>query len=188
MKQTDEQKQIGISITMSHALRHNPAQYEFEVDEYGFVDINLFLKGLQMHGGIKCKDITFKEIEEIVKADSKGRYEIKDNKIRALGGHNKNIGKKIIKTITIPPNILYHGTTIESAKIILNEGLKGMQRQNANLSVDIETANIVGKRRTENPVILIADCKKAYEDGIIFYLESNGIYSVEFLPAKYLKS
>lgn len=185
MEQT--KKQINISVTMCHALRHDPKQYGLEIDEYGFVDINLLLEGLKKCGGKKCKDLTMQELEDIVRTCPKQRYEIKGDKIRAQGGHNKNIGKTIIKTIAIPPDIMYHGTTMESACIILQEGLKGMDRQNANLSIDIETAEIVGKRRAKKPTILIVDCKRAYNDKIKFYLESNGIYSVEFMPAKYIK-
>lgn len=183
MSQTN--KQISISTTMSHALRHEPQKYELEVDEYGFINIDLFLNGLKKHGGKRCRDITMEQIVDIVNTDTKGRYEIKDNNIRALGGHNKKIGKKIIKTLAIPLDIMYHGTTHDSAITILTDGLKGMERQNANLSIDIETAKTVGRRRSDNPIILVADCKKAYEDGIEFFIESNGIYSVEYLPSKY---
>ena len=113
---------------MSYALRHNPKQYGLELDEYGAVDINVFLKALKEKEK-KCKDLTIQEIEDIVKTCPKQRYIIEDGKIRARGGHNKDLGFRVKKEVVTPPGILYHGTSPESAKTILKEGLKPMGRQ-----------------------------------------------------------
>lgn len=193
-KQTSEQ--IDISTTMSYALRHNPKQYGLELDEYGAVDINIFLKTLKEKEK-KCKDLTMQEIEDIVKTCPKQRYIIEDGKIRARGGHNKNLGFRVKKEVVTPPDILYHGTNPNTVYTILKEGLKPMERQNSNMSADIETAINVGKRKckkNEDPVVLVIDAKQVLEDNkkladkdkIEFYLEAINTYSVISLPAKYI--
>jgi putative RNA 2'-phosphotransferase len=181
-----EKKELEISKTMSYALRHNPQQYNLELDKNGAVDLNTFLEALKLKEK-KCKDLTIEQIENIVKNCPKQRYIIEDGKIRARGGHNANLGFRVNKEIVIPSDILYHGTSPESVYAILKEGLKPMQRQNANMSADIETAINVGKRKCKEPVILIIDAKQAYQDGIEFYLEAVNTYSVIAMPAKYIK-
>jgi putative RNA 2'-phosphotransferase len=193
-KQTKKQEEI--SKTMSYALRHNPQQYELELDEYGAVDINIFLNALKKKEK-KCKNLTIQEIEDIVKTCPKQRYIIEDGKIRARGGHNKNLGFRIKKEVVTPPDILYHGTSSDSVFAILKEGLKPMGRQNSNMSADIETAINVGRRKCkkhEEPVILVIDVKQVLkdneglkdEDKIEFYLEAVNTYSVIAMPAKYI--
>jgi len=177
---------IKISITMTYVLRHHPEEFGIKLDEYGLTDINGFLEAMRKYDA-RSKELAMDNLLEIVATCPKQRYHIIDGKIGAQGGHNKRLGIKIIKPIAIPPDILYHGTTPEASKIIRGDGIRGMDRQGANLSIDTETAIIVGKRRCKVPVVLIVDCKKAYKDGIIFYREGNGIYSVEFMPAKYIK-
>ena len=180
-------KQINISKTMSYALRHKPKQFDLELDEYGFVDINIFLSNLKKYDK-KCKDLTMDELKEIVKTCPKQRYEIKDGKIRAKGGHSKKIGVKIKGKAVVPPDILYHGTTPEAAELILKQGILSMERQRVDMSEDIETAVVVGKRRCNNPVIFEVNAKQAYLDGMEFYLESIKTYSVEScMPVKYIK-
>ena len=181
------QKQINISKTMSYALRHNPQKFKLVLDDYGFTDINVFLTNLQKYDK-KCKDLTMEELKEIVRTCPKQRYEIKDGQIRAKGGYSKNIGKNIKGIPVVPPDILYHGTTPENVDSILEKGILSMQRQRVDMSEDIETAIVVGKRRCTNPVVFEVNAKQAYLDGMEFYLESIKTYSVkDCMPSKYIK-
>jgi len=62
-----------------------------------------------------------------------------------------------------------------------------MDRQYVHLSETKDMAVLVGKRRDNDPVILVIDSKKAYEDGIKFYKELNGVWLSDFIDSKYLK-
>lgn len=173
---------VEVSKMMSYALRHGAKTLNLEIDTYGFIDINVLINTLNKNK--KINNVTRLDIERIVKEDNKQRYEIVDDKIRAFYGHNKN--QQIDKLPSEPPEILYHGTTQENLKSIFNEGLKPMQRQYVHYSIDIETATIVGKRYTHEPVILIIKAKEAFNDGIKFFKEPNGVYQSESLPSKYI--
>ncbi len=184
-KQTNKQK--NISTTISYALRHNPKQFGLEMNEYGFVDADALVEGLRAHDK-KCKDFTMDELKEIVRTCPKQRYEMINGRIRAKGGHNKGLGIKIIGQPVKPPDILYHGTTPTAAATILKEGILSMERQRVDMSEDIETAIVVGKRRCKEPVVFEVNAKQAYEDGMIFYSESIKTYSVDdHMPVKYIK-
>lgn len=174
---------MNLSKTMSYALRHNPQEFNLILDKQGWTNINSLLEGIRNNSD-KYSTITIDNISKIVSEDKKKRYEINGDKIRAVYGHS--ISKKIEKQVSKPPKILYHGTTPEFYNKIKDEGLKHMQRQYVHLSLDIDTAIIVAKRRTNTPVLLSVDCEKASNNGINFYKESTGIWLSDDIPSKYL--
>ena len=92
----------------------------------------------------------------------------------------------ISKEKVVPPDILYHGTTHKALDSILSTGLKPMNRQYVHLSVDTDTAVQVGKRRDNDPVILVIDAKNASNNGILFYKGNDKVILSDFIPSKYI--
>lgn len=176
-------KYIKLSKTMAHALRHAPKNYGLILDEKGWTDVEKLIKGLKNHSK-RFKDVTVHDLQKVIKESSKKRFEIKNGKIRATYGHS--LPSKIRKKPGIPPEILYHGTTLKATKSILESGLKPMGRQYVHLSLDKKSAYEVGLRRTRKPVILKILAKKAYKNNINFYREKNGIWLSDFIPAKFI--
>lgn len=93
---------------LAYILRHNPNELKIKLDSEGFVDIDILTFAIN---GKKIfhEEIKNKGIEIAVKNDNKGKFEIKNNKVRALYGHS-------ILEITntnkiVSPNYLYHRTT-----------------------------------------------------------------------------
>ncbi len=62
-----------------------------------------------------------------------------------------------------------------------------MNRQYVYLSVDTDIANLAGKRRDDNPVILIIDAITAFSNGIKFYIGNDKVWLCDKMPAKYIK-
>jgi putative RNA 2'-phosphotransferase len=60
-----------------------------------------------------------------------------------------------------------------------------MNRQYLHISVDKETAEVVGKRKKGELVIIKIKAKEAYINGIQFYEEENGIWLANQIPSKY---
>lgn len=179
----DKKRETELSKTISYALRHRPEEFNIVLDSEGFTNINALIENIKKHSK-KWLEVTLEDMKEIVEKDEKGRYEIKGDQIRAVYGHS--VKGKIDKVTVTPPEILYHGTTPESAKKILEQGLKSMSRQYVHLSKDLDTAIMVAKRRTKTPVVLTVLSEKAYKDGFSFYYESNGIYLSDSIPGKYI--
>ena len=175
---------IKLSKEISYTLRHHPEEYELELDNLGFVEINQLLDSLNFSNEYERK-ITKEDFEYIITHSDKQRHEIKDNKIRALYGHS--VSNKIEKVKCIPPDVLYHGTANRFLDSILDKGLLPMNRQYVHLSIDINTATLVGKRRDNNPIILKIDAKSAYNDGIAFYKGNDKVYLCDQLPAQYIE-
>lgn len=63
-----------------------------------------------------------------------------------------------------------------------------MQRQYVHLSVDRLTALDVAKRWNGEISILEVKAKVAFDDGVDFYKEQNGIWLAELIPNKYLRA
>lgn len=169
---------------MSYALRHNPDKYHIKLDEYGYTDLNTFIKALnQVHRFEPA--LTKADIERVITNSSKHRFEIKNNRICALYGHS--VPGIIKHQVTTPPAILYHGTAHHSLKSIERLGLLPMQRQFVHLSTDIPMAKQVGSRHDPHPVILQIDAQAASRDGISFYIGNDEVWLCDELPFKYIQ-
>jgi putative RNA 2'-phosphotransferase len=69
---------------------------------------------------------------------------------------------------------------------ILEHGLNKQDRHHVHLSSNIETAEIVGKRKGK-PVIFKILSKEMFEDGYKFYLSENNVWLTDNVPVKYLE-
>lgn len=171
---------IQLSKIVSHALRHEPQFYDLNLDNQGWVKlfdlvIALNSKGIQ---------VDEKDIYEMVELSEKKRHQILNGKIRAYYGHSTE--NKILKESTEPPEFLYHGTTQNNLDSIVEIGLLPMERQYVHLSVDENTAAIVGSRKKGKVVVLKIRAKEAYLRSIKFYKEENGIWLSDPIPSKYI--
>ncbi|QRG65151.1 RNA 2'-phosphotransferase [Brevibacillus choshinensis] len=106
------------------------------------------------------------------------------SQIRALYGHS--VPQKIVKTTGIPPSILYHGTSRDSIKRIIAEGILPMGRQYVHLSVDREMAMQVGKRKDRKPVLLQVNAEKASIEGIAFYQGNHAVWLADRVPSTFI--
>lgn len=173
-----------LSKEVSYALRHAPWEYELELDSEGFVSVEQLINAINERNNYD-RLINFSDLEYIIKNSDKKRHEIQDDKIRALYGHS--IPMLISKDEIVPPDVLYHGTTHRALDSILCAGLKPMGRQYVHLSIDTDTAIQVGKRRDNDPVILVIDAHKAYADGISFYKGNDKVVLADYVSAQYIR-
>lgn len=174
---------VELSKEISYALRHAPWEYELELDEQGFVPIAQLLHALNESGAYEC-EVTQADLEQIIATSDKKRHEIVGDKIRALYGHT--IPQVIKKEPGFPPAILYHGTIHKTLPQILEDGLKPMQRQYVHLSIDVDSATRVGKRRDGNPVILKIDAEAAQKASIQFYIGNDKVWLCDRVPKEYI--
>ncbi len=174
--------EISISKTLSYILRHHPEKFDIQLDTEGYANIQDILTILNKK--YKNIDITREYIEHINEVSDKRRFEIKENKIRAIYGHSIEAKIEVFEVLN-PPNILFHGTSEKAYLSIKKEGIKKESRQYVHLSGDIDTAINVGKRRTRNPIILSIDVENAKIAGIKFY-KSGEIYLTNYIPPEFI--
>jgi putative RNA 2'-phosphotransferase len=167
-----------VSRYMSYLLRHNSEN--LKMDEYGFVDVNELLE--KLHGRFH---IDRRFMVEVVEKSQRKRFEIMDNKIRALYGHTISVKSQLEEDTVV--EVLYHGTTPDAASEILKEGLKPMERRWVHLSPTMVTAVEVGLRRTKRPIVLEIDAKSARENSLRFYKATDKVYVSGPIPARYIR-
>lgn len=171
-----------LSKVVSYALRHAPWEYELEMDDEGWVPVQQLLDAL--HKDNKWAKVSKEDICSMIAMSEKKRHEISSGKIRAFYGHS--IPMHIVKGKKTPPDILYHGTARRFMSNIKSDGLLPQGRQYVHLSRDICTAQSVGLRHDNKPCILQIDTKRAWEEGILFYLGNEKVWLADIVPSKYI--
>ncbi len=174
-----------LSRMLALILRHKPETAGIELDERGAIDLNELADALAEMSGWEF--IGREHILDMVETVGQRRFAIdfEANTIRARYGHSM---KRVIKYDPAePPEKLYHGSEYDVAEDILIDGLQPMGRQYVHLSVSERVAFDIGRRRTDDPAILVIDAKAAHEDGLLFYPATEEIWLTEDVPTKYIK-
>jgi putative RNA 2'-phosphotransferase len=170
---------IKASKFLSFILRHQPHNYGLSLDKHGLADFDSVCKILKdRFPGMDAEDIKL-----IVEKDAKKRFQIKEGKIRACYGHSVEV--EPLEQPKEVADVLYHGTSPKSLDSILREGIKPGRRKFVHLSLTVEEAWRVGKRKALKPSILIIDSKKAKKEGLLFWKEEN-IYLAKEVPPQYI--
>jgi len=161
---------------LSKVLRHDPASAGVTLTAAGWTPISAILSALHLRK---------EELDQIVSENNKNRFEYSEDgcHIRARQGHS--IAVDLGYQEVIPPEILYHGTSKQNIPIIKIQGLKKMQRHHVHMSLDVQTAEIVAKRRS-SPRLLVIDSRAMSRDGIKFYLTGNGVWLTDYVDPKYI--
>jgi len=178
----DEKTNIRYSKYLSTVLRHNPKMLGIELDQNGWVDIDILIEKMNQKGFI----IDLNILTNIIETNSKKRFAFNENrsKIRASQGHTIQVELNLIEKL--PPQYLYHGTGQQSISGIFSRGIEKRKRQYVHLSSTIETALIVGKRHGV-PNILQVAAMDMNKEGYSFYLSENNIWLVDFVPPKFIR-
>lgn len=176
-----EKENTRISKFLSLVLRHQPQTIGIQLDENGWVPVDILLKQLVTHGHNVSKEI----LDHVVVTNSKKRFAYNDDetKIRANQGHSFEVD--LSYTPQQPPAILYHGTAERSLDSIFKTGLEKRNRHHVHLSMDISTALTVGSRYGK-PVLLTVAAGEMYTDGYSFYVSDNNVWLTDHVPVKYL--
>jgi putative RNA 2'-phosphotransferase len=159
-----------------------PWKYNLVLDKEGWTSVNELLIALPLHHHSNrwLRHLKRQDLEEMIARSDKVRFELKDDKIRALYGHShyssSGLFTKIQKIASKPPDILYHGTSPSAVKNIMSEGLRPMNRQYVHLSTNEDIALQVGKRKTilkkeEQPIIITISAIEAYNTGVYDFIK-----------------
>jgi putative RNA 2'-phosphotransferase len=164
---------------ISGALRHFPQELGLQMDERGWINIDDLEKSIKS----KYPWAMRYHIDAMFDTDEKGRYERVGNKVRARYGHSVHIN------LDYPDSrhdMLFYGTSEEEADRILEIGLKPVNQHYVHLSKSIEEAVKVACIRTEHPVIISVDARKAKEKGIII-LDAGPVCLTTQVPPEFIR-
>ncbi|MEW5759493.1 MAG: RNA 2'-phosphotransferase [Candidatus Thermoplasmatota archaeon] len=177
----DEVDKLG--RLMAGVLRHFPGRFGLKMDSHGWVSIADFVDTIR-RARKEFHWLRNFHIKAIVETDSKGRYQIEMDKVRATYGHSIDVDLDL-PTDDIPSS-LYYPATSEECEILLETGLKPSDRKFVHLSKTKEDAVIAGSQRSEKPIILHVNAEEARKDGIIIKRAGKTVYLAEHIPPKFL--
>ncbi|MBN1259064.1 MAG: RNA 2'-phosphotransferase [Anaerolineae bacterium] len=175
-------RQRKLSKFLSLLLRHRPARFPIQLDAEGYASLAEIIHIL--HGLPNFRWASRADVEAVVEAPGRRRFEIAGGQIRALYGHT---AFRPDYTPVTPPALLYHGTAPEHLDAIRREGLRPMERRYVHLAATPATAHSIAIRHTTTPVILTIDAEQAHANGIAFYHPTDEIYLCAQLPPDYLE-
>lgn len=165
---------------ISLILRHKPETIGIALDEHGWANVEELIEGVS-----KTHPLDMAGLERIVAEDEKQRYSFNEDKtlIRANQGHSIPVDVELEEVV--PPEVLYHGTGEKYVASIDAQGLIPKSRLYVHISLDKETARIVGARHGK-PVIYEVKSGEMHRDGFKFYRSANGVWLTKEVPVKYL--
>ncbi len=173
---------VRTSKFLSLVLRHRPETIGLSLGEGGWVAIDDLLTAMSKHQRALSRD----QLADVVENNSKKRFALDDagTHIRAVQGHSKAVD--LGYEAEVPPDNLYHGTVERFLTSILEEGLSPGSRLHVHLSLDVKTAEAVGRRRGK-PVVLTVDSGGMHVKGHRFYRADNGVWLTESVPPAFLR-
>ena len=161
-------------------LRHFPDRYGLEMEPQGWVSLPAIVRAIsQKHPAYHW--LRTMHLVAIAETDAKGRYEVRDEKVRATYGHTVDV-ELDLPTENIP-DLLFFPVTAEEAAIVLEVGLKPSDRKKVHLSKTAEDARAAGSVRTPEPVILAIDTRKARGAGLVIMRAGKTVFLVDQVPA-----
>jgi putative RNA 2'-phosphotransferase len=178
----DDKRLVKVSKYLSKHLRHEPERLGLELEAGGWVGVEELLAACAANHFALSRA----ELEAVVERSDKKRFAFDETgtRIRANQGHSVEVDLQL--EATEPPPVLYHGTPERNRAVILESGLKKMDRHHVHLSLDEPTARKVGERRGK-PIIFAVDAAAMRRDGHTFYRSANGVWLVDEVPPRYLR-
>ncbi len=177
----EKEKVEKLGRLISGILRHFPDKFGLNIDENGWVNFESLVRAVRR----RYKWVNKWIIKALIYSDEKKRYELNGDKIRARYGHSIDV--ELNDMPEAEEDVLYYGTSEEEAQRIIEIGIKPVNQTFVHLSSTIEKSEEVARLRTDNPIILEIDAKKARNDGIRIIKANDIIALAKEIPAKYIK-
>lgn len=169
---------------MTGILRHFPDRYQLAIDAHGWVSLPDMVRAVsRKHPAYHW--LRAQHLVAIAETDAKGRYEVRDERVRATYGHTLEV-ELDLPTENIPDR-LYFPVTPEEAGIVLEVGLRPSDRKKVHLSKTAADARAAGQVRTPSPVILEIDAEKARSTGIVIMQAGKTVFLADQIPAELLR-
>jgi putative RNA 2'-phosphotransferase len=169
-----------ITRSLAYMLRHQPEQFDLELDEFGWADLREVVRALNERLG---ESVAQDDVQEAVSSGDRQRYEIDRGMIRALYGHSIDVqpGEP-----SQPPELLYVGVSRQDAERAERFGLRPGRRRFLHLALTSEDALETAARSSEDVVLVKVHALDAWEEGISFY-DRKALFLSDPIPTHYLE-
>jgi putative RNA 2'-phosphotransferase len=171
-----------LSKFLALVLRHRATQFGLPLDDEGFVPLADLLELIHHETGLTFIDAA--AIASLTGSHKRQRFEIQGDKVRATYGHS--FSSPIHYPAFDPPEVLYVGMGKGAATRAKALGVTPEGRQYVHLTDDLEEAMEVGRRRGEEPDVVVIRAQDAVADGFVFHRPTEGLFLSGPIPPKYI--
>lgn len=179
-KNREEDRDVRLSKSLSHVLRHGASQMGFQMSTDGFLFVEDLLHHPQFHS------YSLDDVKRVVETNDKQRFKLQphpDNgrlQIRANQGHSLQVKDLELKPVlTGSPNCpaeAIHGSYLRNWTSIQQHGLSRMKRTHIHLAPGLpEEDGVISGMRKDCDLAIFIDVPKALSDGIQFFWSENGV-------------
>ncbi len=168
-----------ITRSLAYMLRHQPEEFDLELDDHGFAEVDDVVCALNERLGEPVRE---QDVVDALAAGDRARYEIQDGRIRALYGHSIAINPG---EPSEPPELLFIGLSATDAGRAARNGLQGGRRTFLHLAKTREDAEETAKRLGGDWAVITVRARAASEDGVNFY-DRQALFLSDFIPTDFL--
>ena len=171
-----------ISRYLSYVLRHRPDELGLQLDDGGWIDVDVLLAACAANG----RRITNDDLAWVVAHNDKGRFAFDGGRLRIRATQGHSVPVELGYEPAEPPELLFHGTAERFLESIRREGLVRGSRHHVHLSADAGTAKEVGTRHGR-PAVLEVRAGDMARVGHVFFLATNGVWLTDAVPSDFLR-
>ncbi len=179
----DPSRRLHLSKTMTAILRHIPWEVGLTLDKEGWVSIDRLVDGIKGRWR-RYSWVTANHVLAIALLDPKGRFEVKDGRIRARYGHSVPVNIKYEEDVE--SRVLYHGTPQANLRKIMVEGLIRGGRLWVHLTISPTEALDTGLRHGRSVAVLSIDADCLRSKGIKIFKASEIVRLATHVPPECL--
>lgn len=161
-------------------LRHKPESVGLQLSSEGWARISDLVAAFENQG----IDVSKETLESIIRTDSKRKFEMEGEKVRARYGYSIKFETK--PHPGMPPAVLYHALPARFVPRVLEFGIKPIKRQFVHLSPERKDAMEISGHAKSPSILLHIAAHKAYESGVAFYPRGKGVWLSEEIPAEFV--
>lgn len=183
-----------ISTALSGLLRHND-DGQIAIDKQGWADVDAVVSQIARHPRVAKLGVSFDrtDLERLVEADEKGRFEIEGGRVRAVSGHSFEVDIPLLRFRPAGP--LYFGTVEKMAGDIQRDGLTHSSKIHTRLSATYDEALAIARDRAGThperdlggPVVFEIDALAMMQDGESFGLNPAGEVITGKIDVRYVR-
>ncbi len=169
-----------ITRSLAYMLRHQPGEFDLELDAHGYGDAERIVQALNERLG---EPVTLGDLETAIRSGDRPRYEIVGSRVRALYGHSIDVepGEP-----TRPPELLFVGISARDADRAMQYGLRGGRRRFLHLALSSDDAKESGRRTGRDYVVITVYALDAWEEGNNFY-DRKALFLAGQIPTEFLE-
>lgn len=169
---------------LAYLLRHSAKDQGIVLDSRGWASVDEVVRATRrMHWTLG--ELTPGRLNDFVLRRTGDRFEVYGDRIRARYGHS--ITGLAIGEPAIPPEILFHGTSLDALPSIRELGLRPMGRSHVHLTSDVEYATSVARIGGRPGRVLVVEARQASQAGAPFLRAGDHVWLAPEIGPRFIR-